>query len=253
MTDSLGSPTRVVALGGTSAIAAATLRRWAGDRPGLQVVLAARPTPARHAVADELTGRGAVVTEVDFDATDDVACRTGIESALAGPADIDVVLVAFGVLGDQEAAWQDLDRALELIDVNQRAAVTAGVLAAGRLREQGHGSLVLLSSVAGERVRRSNFAYGASKAGADAFYLGLGEAVRADGVDVVVVRPGFVDTPMTAGLPRPPLSSSADEVAQAVVEAVRARRRLVWVPGPMRWVMSGLRHVPAPLFRRLPL
>ncbi len=121
------------------------------------------------------------------------------------------------------------------------------------LREQGHGTVVALSSVAGERVRRSNFVYGSTKAGMDGFYLGLGEALREYGARVLVVRPGFVHTKMTEGRDAAPLSVSAEEVAAAVVDGVAAGRELVWVPRAMRGVMSGLRHVPRPLFRRLPL
>jgi decaprenylphospho-beta-D-erythro-pentofuranosid-2-ulose 2-reductase len=253
VSNGLGVVSRVVVLGGTSAIAGATTRRWAVERPGLEVVIAARPTARRSEAAADLERLGARVHEADLDVSDDASCRAGVAAALAVEGDIDVVVVAFGVLGDQEAAWQDLDAALALADVDYRAAVTAGVLAAARLRSQGHGTLVLLSSVAGERARRSNFPYGAAKAGADAFYLGLAEAVRADGVEVLVVRPGFVDSPMTAGLRRPPLSSTPEEVAAAIVAGVRAGGGVVWVPGALRWVMSALRHLPAPVFRRLPL
>ncbi len=110
-----------------------------------------------------------------------------------------------------------------------------------------------LSSVAGERVRRSNFVYGSSKAGMDGFYLGLGEALAEYGGHVLVVRPGFVRTRMTAGREAAPMSVTAEQVADAVVRGVAARSDLVWVPTLMRAVMSGLRHVPRPVFRRLPL
>jgi decaprenylphospho-beta-D-erythro-pentofuranosid-2-ulose 2-reductase len=168
-------------------------------------------------------------------------------------ADVDVAVVAFGLLGDEEQAWQDHGLAVELAQVNYTAAVSVGVLLADRMRAQGHGTIVALSSVAGERVRRSNFVYGSTKAGMDGFYLGLGEALREHGVGVLVVRPGFVHTKMTAGREAAPLAASAEDVARAVVDGVAARRDLVWVPRPLRVVMSGLRHVPRPLFRRLPV
>jgi decaprenylphospho-beta-D-erythro-pentofuranosid-2-ulose 2-reductase len=127
------------------------------------------------------------------------------------------------------------------------------VLLANRLQDQAHGVIVALSSVAGERVRRSNFVYGSTKAGFDGFYLGLGEALRGTGVRVLVVRPGFVKSKMTADLEVGPLAATPEEVADATVDAVTAKRELIWVPVPMRFVMSGLRHVPRPLFRRLPI
>ena len=142
---------------------------------------------------------------------------------------------------------------MRLAEVNYVGPVSVGVALAQQVRRQGHGAIVFLSSVAGERVRRSNFAYGASKAGADGFYLGLGEALRQHGGHVLVVRPGFVRTKMTEGREAAPLSVGPDEVADAVVAGVAARKELVWVPATMRFVMSGLRHVPRPIFRRIPL
>lgn len=251
MKDAVHNPQRVVVIGGTSAIALATVRRWLGYRPGLQVVLAARSSSRRRAAASELQQAGALVSEVDLDLSDPVTARQQLSAALADESDIDVVLVAAGVLGDQEAAWQDPEAALSLAQVNFTGAVLAGVLAARRLRGQGHGSLVLLSSVAAERVRRANFAYGASKAGADAFYLGLAEAVRDDGVHVLVVRPGFVRSAMTRGRAVPPLAQEPGQVAETVLDGLARRQRIVWSPSTLRWVMSALRHLPYPVFRRL--
>ena len=175
-----------------------------------------------------------------------------IEAAFAG-GDIDVAVVAFGLLGDAEQAWTDPEHALELAEVNYAAPVHLGVLLAERMRAQAHGVIVALSSVAGERVRRSNFVYGSTKAGFDGFYLGLGEALRGSGVRVLVVRPGFVKSKMTEGLEAAPLSTTPEEVADAIVDAVPGKRELIWVPAPMRFVMTGLRHVPRPLFRKLPV
>ena len=161
-------------------------------------------------------------------------------------------MIAFGLLGDPERAWRDPDLALELAEVNYTAPVHLGVLLGQRMQAQAHGWIVALSSVAGERVRRSNFVYGSTKAGFDGFFLGLGEALRDYGVRVLVVRPGFVKSKMTTGLDEVPLAVTPDQVADAVVDAIKAKRELVWVPGPLRVVMSGLRHVPRPLFRKLP-
>jgi decaprenylphospho-beta-D-erythro-pentofuranosid-2-ulose 2-reductase len=142
---------------------------------------------------------------------------------------------------------------VEIAQVDYTAAVSCGVLLADAMQRQGHGLVVALSSVAGERVRRSNFAYGAAKAGMDAFYLGLGEALRDTGVRVLVVRPGFVHTRMSRGLRPAPLSVTAYEVARRVGDAVVGGRELVRVPAALGPVMFVLRHLPRPLFRRLPL
>jgi decaprenylphospho-beta-D-erythro-pentofuranosid-2-ulose 2-reductase len=251
MIDSLGVPQSVLLLGGTSDIALATAERWIGLGTG-RVVLAARPSSRRDEAVGRLEGAGAKVEALDFDAREPGTHTSLVEQARSG-GDIDAALLAFGVLGDAEEAWQDVDRAVELAQVNYVGAVSCGVALAAAMREQGHGVIVALSSVAGERVRRSNFVYGSTKAGMDGFFLGLGEAVRGDGVRVVVVRPGFVHSKMTSGMDKAPMSVTPDQVAEAVVDAVAKGRELVWVPGPLRVVMSGLRHVPRPIFRKLPL
>ncbi|HEU5038326.1 MAG TPA: decaprenylphospho-beta-D-erythro-pentofuranosid-2-ulose 2-reductase [Nocardioides sp.] len=249
MLNALGQPQTVLLLGGTSDIALATARAWArsGD---LHVVLAARPGPRRDAAVADLEHAGATVDPVDFEAE---ALDTHAALVAGIDRDIDVALVAFGVLGDEERAWQDHDAAVHLATVNYTAPVSVGVCLAERLTRQGHGVIVALSSVAGERVRRSNFVYGSSKAGMDGFYLGLGEALRGTGARVLVVRPGFVRTKMTQGRDPAPLSVDADDVAAAIVRGVANGDDLIWVPAALRGVMSGLRHVPRALFRKLPL
>jgi decaprenylphospho-beta-D-erythro-pentofuranosid-2-ulose 2-reductase len=113
--------------------------------------------------------------------------------------------------------------------------------------------VVALSSIAGERVRRSNFVYGSTKAGLDGFYLGLGEALRGEGISVTVVRPGFVHSRMTEGMKPAPLSTTPDAVADLVIGGVAKRKELVWAPAPLRVLMSVLRHIPRAIFRRLPI
>lgn len=251
MMDAVGTPQSVLLLGGTSDIGLALVERL-GARQPLRVVLAGRPGPKADAAARRLGDSGHDVRQVRFDAEDVGRHPEAVAEAFAS-GDIDVAVVAFGVLGDQEQAWQDHAAALRLAGVNYTAAVSTGVLVADRLRAQGHGRFVLLSSVAAERPRRSNFVYGASKAGADAFFTGLREALRPDGVRVVVVRPGFVHSAMTAGLKSAPLAVEPGDVADAVVRALRTGQEAVWVPARIRWVMAVLRHLPAPVFRRLPI
>lgn len=253
MKDAIGNVQRVVVLGGTSDIALATLAKLAGGRRGVEVTVAARPGERRTAAATSLKTRGMEVTEVDFEATDRTSYEHAIASAFEAPGDVDIVMVAFGLLGDQERAWQDLDAALELAQVNYTAAVACGVLVAARMRAQGHGAIIAMSSVAGERPRKSNFAYGSTKAGMDAFYSGLGDAIARDGVQVLVVRPGFVSSKMTEGLAAAPLSQTPEQVAEVIVAGLAAGRHTVWAPSTMRWVMSALRHLPREVFKRLPV
>lgn len=252
MINALGQPQTLLLLGGTSDIALAVVDQYAaaGARP--LVLLAARPGPRRDAAVTRVEEQGLDARPVDFDA-EDVDSHPALIQELAREHDIDVAVAAFGVLGDEERAWQDHAVALHHAQVNYLGALSVGVVLGEVIRSQGHGVIVALSSVAGERVRRSNFVYGSGKAGMDGFYLGLGEALREHGGHVVVVRPGFVHTKMTAGRDAAPLSVTPEEVASAVVEAVTERRELVWVPAPMRFVMSGLRHLPRKVFRRLPV
>ncbi len=250
MINALGIPQHIVLLGGTSDIAIAIAEKYAAQTADLTVTLAARQGERRAAAVQQLTGKGCSVRPVDFEAVD-TASHSALISSIDG--DIDLAVVAFGLLGDPEEAWTDVDVARELAEVNYVGAVTTGVALAARIREQGHGVIVALSSVAGERPRRSNFVYGSTKAGFDAFYTGLGEALRELGGRVLVVRPGFVKSKMTEGLDPAPLSTTPDAVAEAVIAAVRDGKEQIWVPGTMRVVMSGLRHVPRVLFRRLPI
>jgi decaprenylphospho-beta-D-erythro-pentofuranosid-2-ulose 2-reductase len=251
MIDAVGNPQSILLLGGTSEIGLAVVEAFANDRP-LRVVLAARPSERLDAARARLEARGCAVETVAFDASELDTHADVVRKAFTG-GDIDVALVAFGLLGDNEQAWTDVPTAVELAQVNYTAAVSVGVALAERLREQGHGALVAFSSVAGERARRSNFVYGSTKAGLDAFYSGLTEALRPFGVGVTVVRPGFVHTKMTEGRRPAPLSTTPEAVAAITVDAVRKRRELVWAPAPLRLVMIVLRHLPRAVFRRLPV
>ncbi|SFT36400.1 decaprenylphospho-beta-D-erythro-pentofuranosid-2-ulose 2-reductase [Geodermatophilus amargosae] len=251
MMDAVGNVQRVLLLGGTSDIGLAVLRELAGGRP-VRAVLAGRPGDRLDAAASDLRAAGHDVTVLPFDAEDVASHPRVIEQAFAH-GDVDVAVVAFGVLGDQEQAWQEHRAAVRLAQVNVTAAVSVGVELARHLSAQGRGSVIALSSVAGQRPRRSNFVYGATKSGMDDFFTGLREALRPAGVSVLVVRPGFVRTRMTEGLPAAPLAVDADAVARTVARAWRAGREVVYAPAALRLVMVVLRLLPAPLFRRLPV
>ncbi|MDQ0941265.1 decaprenylphospho-beta-D-erythro-pentofuranosid-2-ulose 2-reductase [Streptomyces sp. V1I1] len=251
MKDAFGSPQSLLVLGGTSEIGLATARRLIARRTRT-VWLAGRPSPGLDDAAAELRRLGADVRTVAFDALD-CAAHEDVLSKVFTEGDIDMVLLAFGVLGDQANDEADPPAAVRVAQTNYTGAVSAGLVCAGALQSQGHGSLVVLSSVAGERARRANFIYGSSKAGLDAFAQGLGDALYGTGVHVMVVRPGFVVTKMTAGLAQAPLATTPEAVAAAVELGLRRSSETVWVPGALRVVMSALRHVPRPLFRRLPL
>ncbi|HWB71401.1 MAG TPA: decaprenylphospho-beta-D-erythro-pentofuranosid-2-ulose 2-reductase [Egibacteraceae bacterium] len=253
MRDALGSVQSIVVLGGTSDIAVATARRLAAPRAAT-VVLAGRDPDGMAASAQALSAAGAGnVQTVPFDALDTDSHEGFVKDVWDRLGDVDVVLLAFGVLGDQQLAEHDTAEALRIVRTNYLGAVSVLVPVSRQLRAQGHGVLVVLSTVAAERPRRSNFVYGSSKAGLDAFAQGLGDSLVGSGARVVVVRPGFVRTKMTAGRQPAPLATTPEAVAAAIDGAVRGRAETVWVPALLRWIMSALRHLPRPLFRRLDL
>ena len=253
MKDALGSVDSVLVLGGGSEIALATVRALVAGRTR-RVVLAARRPGELEGVAAELRGAGAeTVSLVAFDADEVERHAAFVDEVFDAHGDLDVVLVAAGVLGEPEPAESDPVAAAAILHTNFTGLAAAMIAASQRLRTQGHGTLVVLSSVAGERGRRSNFVYGASKAGLDAFAQGLGDALHGSGVRVLVVRPGFVTGRMTAGLKPAPLSTTPEAVGAAIVAGLAGRAHTVWVPGPLRFVFSALRHLPRPLFRRLDL
>ncbi len=253
MKDSLGAVQSVLLLGGGSDIAVATCRELVARR-ARTVVLAARSPETLDTTTKELEGLGATTAAaVAFDAADTESHEAFVNDVFDRFGDFDLVLFAFGVLGDQSTTERDAAAAVEVARVNYVGAVSVAVPVAQRLRAQGHGTLVALSSVAGERARRSNFVYGSSKAGLDAFFQGLGDSLAGSGVAVMVVRPGFVHTKMTDGLPPAPLATTPDAVATAIVGGIARGAHTVWVPPALRWAMAVLRHVPRPVFRRLPL
>jgi decaprenylphospho-beta-D-erythro-pentofuranosid-2-ulose 2-reductase len=252
MKDALGSVQSVLVLGGGSDIAQATLRELVKSRTRT-IVLAARDPGALEPAAAELRAAGATVATLSFDARDTASHEAFVDGVFQRFGDIDVALLAFGVLGDQEEAEHDGRAAVDIAEVNYVGSVSVAVPIAQRMRTQGHGTIVALSSVAGERARRSNFVYGSSKAGMDAFFQGLGDSLVGTGVKVMIVRPGFVHTKMTEGMDAAPLSTTPDAVADAIVHGLARGRETVWVPSTLRYVMSMLRHVPRPVFRKLPL
>jgi decaprenylphospho-beta-D-erythro-pentofuranosid-2-ulose 2-reductase len=252
MRDALGRYGTVVVLGGGSDIGSSTARLLAAR--GSTIVLAARRPDELIDEAAALRGAGARAVEVvPFDALDTEAHPAFVRELFDRFGDLDLVLLAFGVLGDQEAAEKDAAAALEVARTNYLGAVSVLIPLAEALREQGHGTIAVLSSVAAERGRRSNFVYGSAKAGLDVFCQGLADRLHGEGVRVLVVRPGFVASKMTAHLDPAPLSTTPDAVAKATLDGLDRGADVVWVPGPLRWVMTVLRHLPRSVFRRLPI
>ncbi len=248
MNNAVKQPQTIVVLGGASDIARAIVR--ALDSPVLQrVVLGCRRPDAVDVDAYRAELSGAQVSVREFDATDHAAHAAWVADVVADGGDLDVVISAFGQLGADAA--DDPVAAAALVDTNFAGAVSSGLAVAAQLRAQGHGSLVVLSSVAGVRTRASNFVYGSTKAGLDAFTTGLGHALHGSGAHVMAVRPGMVRTSMTSGMDDAPFTIEADDVATATVDGLRKRRSVVWAPGKLRGVFGLLRFAPDAVWRRL--
>jgi decaprenylphospho-beta-D-erythro-pentofuranosid-2-ulose 2-reductase len=249
--DALGAVQSVLLLGGSSEIGVSIAKALVSSR-ARTVLLAGRDEARMRAPAAELRDAGAdTVGLLHFDADDLESHPAFVDEAFSRQGDIDLVVVAFGLLGGREP--RDRDQALAVAATNYAGAVSVLLPVASRLEAQGHGTIVVLSSVAASRARRSNFHYGASKAGLDAFAQGLGDSLAGRGVSVMVVRPGFVRTKMTAGLTAAPLSTTPERVAEGVVRGLRTGAEIVWVPPPLRYVMLALGLAPRALFRRLPV
>ncbi|MDV2477661.1 decaprenylphospho-beta-D-erythro-pentofuranosid-2-ulose 2-reductase [Rhodococcus zopfii] len=253
MINAVGNPQTLLLLGGTSEIGLAIVEEYLRKAPA-RVVLAALPNdPLREAALAQVKAAGATKVDlVDFDALDTESHPKVIDEAWAG-GDVDIAVVAFALDGDAEELWQNQRKAVLVANVNYTAAVSVGVLIGEKMKAQGFGRIIAMSSVAGERVKRANFVYGSTKAGLDGFYLGLGEALAPFGPKVTVVRPGMVRTKFSAHVKEAPLTVNKEDVAALAVAASDKGKEIVWAPGPFRFVMIALRHIPRAIFRKLPV
>lgn len=250
MRNALQEPQTIVLLGGTSEIGRAIVEELIAPTTQTVVLACRRPDDA---LPERFARDGLDVVVEPFDAADTAAHDSFIIDLARRVGDLDVIVVAFGVLGSQDVFDHDPHAAAEAVHVNFTGAVSAGLASAAQMRRQGHGQLAFLSSVAGERARSTNFVYGSSKAGVDAFAQGLGDSLAGTGVGVTVIRPGFVHSRMTRGMKSAPFASTPRQVAEQAVVGLRAGKHTVWVPGVLRYVFMVLRHLPRGIFRRLPL
>lgn len=242
---------RVLVLGGSSEIALAIVRELQASAPR-DVALVGRDPQALTRAASELRASGCErVVEFELDALALDRHADVIAEARERLGGVDVVVVAVGVLGERGDPVEEIADAVDVLRVNVVGAGSLLLHAARALRDVGGGALIVLSSVAGERVRPANVVYGASKAGLDALAQGLGDALAADGVRVLVVRPGFVRTRMTAGLEPAPLATTPQAVARTVADGLARGEHTVWAPRKLRWVMLAVRLLPRSIFRRL--
>ncbi|HKH78449.1 MAG TPA: SDR family NAD(P)-dependent oxidoreductase [Solirubrobacteraceae bacterium] len=242
---------RVLVLGGTSEIALAIVGELQRRDPR-EVALVGRDPGALARAAEDLTGAGCErALTFELDALDLDRHEQVVGEAFDELGGADIVILAVGVLGERGGLPVDASGALDVLQVNMVGASSLLIYTARRLREQGAGTIVVLSSVAAERPRRANAVYGASKAGLDALAQALGDELHEHGVRMLVVRPGFVHTRMTRGLQPAPLATTPQALARVVVDGLDHGSHTVWAPRTLRWLMLVMRIIPRPLFRRL--
>lgn len=243
---------RVLIIGATSAIAEASARIFAAR--GDALFLVGRRPEALTAIALDLKVRGAAAVGVqvmdvnDFDAHESML--TSAEECLAG---LDTVLIAHGTLGDQKACEGSVDTTLRELNTNGIAVVALLTAIATRFETRHAGAIATISSVAGDRGRQSNYVYGSSKALVNAFTSGLRQRLYKSGVSVITIKPGFVDSPMTAAFPKGLLWARPEQIATGIVRAIDRATPVVYLPSFWRAIMLIIRAIPERLFRRLSL
>ncbi len=246
---------RVLIIGATSAIAIATARRFAAE--GAQIVLAGRHPDRVAAVQSDLVARGAKeVKSILGDLSDTSLHPRFCEQALSAFGGLDVVLLAYGVLGSQEACNTDFAAAHEVLKVNLVSPISWLTILAEAFRQKGSGSIAVIGSVAGDRGRKSNYLYGTAKGGLERFLQGLRNRLFSSGVRVITIKPGFVDTPMTKDFPKGPLFASAETVGDVIFRAISGKGLVgkcdvVYAPWFWCFIMLVIKHIPEALFKRL--
>lgn len=256
MIDGVGNVASILVLGGTSEIGLAIVDRMVSRRLS-RVILAGPECDAIASAAARVRGFGVGRVETPrFEATETWSHARLVDQVFDA-GDVDVVVLAADVGSNAGESQTNPSVAIEIASANYTGSVSIGLQVARRMREQGHGFFVILSSVAGERPRQSDFIFGSSMAGLDAFAVGLGESLRKSGVRVIVCRIAQVsnrESTVPAGPRKSGTVADPPAIGESVAAAIRSRRSdIIYVPASLRTVMSGLRHLPRPVFRRLPL
>ncbi|WP_395601409.1 SDR family oxidoreductase [Pseudomonas sp. A1230] len=244
---------KILIVGATSAIASACARLWAAERS--EFFLVARDGQKLQQTCADLQARGArAVTSYEMDVSDTAGHALMFESCMAALQTVDICLIAYGSLPDQSECEQSVEVAEREFANNGSSTIALLTLLANQMAAQHRGTLAVISSVAGDRGRPSNYLYGAAKAAVTAFCEGLRARLFKTGVHVITIKPGFVDTPMTRGLALPALLvAQPDSVARRIVSGIERRTAVLYVPGFWAWIMWSIRAIPQPIFKRLNL
>jgi decaprenylphospho-beta-D-erythro-pentofuranosid-2-ulose 2-reductase len=241
---------KILILGATSAIATATARILVSA--GHALFLAARNESTLRALADDLRTRGSQTVETTtFDATAIGTHKDLVNSAAVALGGLDTAILAYGSLPDQIAIQGVPERVIAELETNFTSVASLLTILAAQFERQGHGTIVAISSVAGDRGRAVNYVYGSAKAGLTCFLSGLRQRLWRKGVEVITIKPALVNTPMTAGFRKGALWTTPEAVAIGIVRAIEARKAVVYLPGFWRLIMAGIRLLPERFFMRL--
>lgn len=243
---------KILIIGATSAIAEATARRFA--QQGAKLYLLARNQERLDSLGRDLKIRGAAsVSHAAFDANDFASHDAVLERAINDMGGLDMVLIAHGTLGDQKACERSFTLALQEFNTNAVSVMSLLTYLANFFEKQKHGTIAVISSVAGDRGRQSNYVYGTAKGAVSIFLQGLRNRLHKSGVHVLTIKPGFVDTPMTAAMKKGPLWATPDKIAAGIVRSVSKGKNEVYLPGWWAAIMMVIRSIPERIFRTLPL
>ncbi|MCU1204414.1 SDR family oxidoreductase [Stenotrophomonas maltophilia] len=241
---------KILIIGATSAIAESVARLYAARAAALYLV--GRSTGKLDAIAADLRVRGAQHVHTGVLDVNDVAAHGALlDNAWAALGGIDTVLIAHGTLPDQAACDASVDLSLREFATNGTSTIALAAALAQRL--QSGASLAVISSVAGDRGRASNYLYGSAKAAVTAYLSGLGQRLRPAGINVLVIKPGFVDTPMTAAFKKGALWATPDKVAAGILKAIGKRKAVAYLPGFWWAIMMIIKNIPEFVFRRIKL
>lgn len=243
---------KMLIIGATSAIANETIKFFAADHA--EFFLVARNAEKLNAIAADLKVRGAKRVETCvLDLADLAQHQAMIEQAAAALGGLDAVLIAHGSLGDQAASQASVETTLQELNVNFMSVVSLLTILGNHFEKQRRGVIAVIGSVAGDRGRGSNYIYGSAKAGLDAFLSGLRNRLAKSGVTVLTIKPGQIDTPMTAHLKKSPLFASPVTVGRDIYKAMRSGKDIIYTPFYWRYVMLIISNIPEMIFKKLSL